>query len=86
MDVLKVRIIKIPVEQFRSYLLLKSGGMKCKILFKITRETFALDVFAVLILATLVLWFGMNLFSSTKRHLSCFVELVATLPFRLGEF
>jgi len=66
MDLLKVIIIKILVEQFRGCLLLKFGGMKCKMLFKITRETFALDVSVVLILATLVLWFGMNLFSSTK--------------------
>lgn len=59
--------------------------MKCKIIFSITRETFALDVLAVLMLAVLVLWFEMNLFSSTKRYQSCFVELVATLSFRLAE-
>ena len=59
--------------------------MKYKILFNITRETFALDVFAMLVLAALVLWFEMNLFSSTKRHKPCFVELVATLSFRVAE-
>lgn len=60
--------------------------MKCKILFKITRETFALDVFAVLLLATyfgIMVWDESIFIHQTASVLFC--ELVATLPFRLGE-